>query len=120
MQWKDLRPDYAGISSRPRAVAVSGSKSFALDAIPTRIVGALEPVRDKLRADTAYPILRQCVLALLIIAGVFLFISILALFNSDTRLLGVAGIAASLGSAFSTSILGVLLDIADAALRKIE
>jgi len=87
--------------------------------VPVR--SELEVIRDKVRAQSAYPTLRVCLIILLVLASVGLAISAMAILNGDeTRPLGITGAAASLGTILSTLILGVLLDIADASLRKIE
>jgi hypothetical protein len=87
---------------------------------PTRPPSELEAVREKLRSQTAYPILRMCLIVLLVLSGIALALSVLALSDPNLKALAMAGIAGALGSIFSTLILGVLLDIADASLRKID
>jgi hypothetical protein len=80
----------------------------------------LPGVRDKLRELTGYPVLRGCLILLLIISVIGLALSAWALTDADYRTLGIAGMISSLGSIFSTLILGVLLDIADAMLAKLD
>lgn len=85
-----------------------------------RELGELELIRKTMRSASAYPALRGCVVALIALSSIGLLLSIFAAFSTDNRVLGIVGVATSIGSIFSTLILGVLLDIADAALRKIE
>ena len=77
-------------------------------------------VRDKLRDGTAYRGLRGCLIAIIVIGLLGAVASVIALFNDDARPLGITGLIACLSSIFSSFVTMVILDIADASLRKIE
>jgi hypothetical protein len=77
-------------------------------------------VREKLRELTGYPALRMGLVILLFVSILGLLGSVFVMFDADSRLLGIAGAISCLGSIFSILILGVLLDIADALLAKLD
>jgi hypothetical protein len=80
----------------------------------------LEIKRAKLRAETGYPALRGCLVAIIVIGVLGTVVSVIALFNDDARSLGITGLIACLSSIFSSFVTMVILDIADASLRQIE
>jgi len=77
-------------------------------------------VREKLRGGTAYPVLRGCLIAIIVLGILGAVICVIALFNDDARPLGITGLIASLSSIFSSFVTMVILDGVDALLAKID
>jgi len=75
-------------------------------------------VREKLRGGTAYPVLRGCLIGIIVIGILGAVASFIALFNDDARPLGITGIIACLSSIFSSFVTMVILDGVDSLLAK--
>jgi len=107
----------------PIPIAIAGERAAAcLPGAKDEIIVFinLPSRRDKLRKLTAYPVLRGCLIAIIVIGILGTAIFGVALFNDDERSLAITGLIACLSSIFSSFVTMVILDIADASLRKIE
>jgi hypothetical protein len=118
--WKIVRKSH----EQDQAIDARNTTAFSerkSDSPPAQVRALNLPgVRDKLREMTGYPALRVCLIILLVISVIGLALSGWAMTDADYRTLGIAGAISCLGSIFSILILGVLLDIADALLAKLD
>jgi hypothetical protein len=92
----------------------------AFSAIPAAPEHPSVTARKALRGNTAYPGLRFGITATIVASVIFCLISLCFIGQDGSTPLAIAGIVTSIASVFSMIILGVLVDIADASLRKVE
>jgi hypothetical protein len=118
LKWADVNPSRRVRAPILDAIAVAGvspQKQSPETAASTYIT---PEGLGRLRRYSAYPILRSVLIILLILSGIGFVLSGVAAFDEGSRPMAIIGMLTSLGSAFSTLIIGVLLDIADCLLRK--
>jgi len=132
-EWKTWQEICATLATPPPQpppfpTATAGESAAAVKPHAEQVIFLNLPrVRDNLRKQTAYPALRGCLWVIIVVGIIGAVVSVVFLFDDDARssmgitgLMAWLGLSAFLSSIFSSFVTMVILDIADASLRKIE